>query len=99
MLAMINLFSRLHLLRLVKEPSACHGCGSCRRTCAMDNDTIYQERHQNRVYDPDCLGCFKCSEGCSTDHSLSIRFGPLKLFSSSPKYSAYHFTGVKNERR
>ncbi|MDR1309785.1 MAG: 4Fe-4S binding protein [Deltaproteobacteria bacterium] len=88
MLALINLLSRLHLLRLVKEPRACHGCGNCRRNCSMDNETIYRERASSRVYDPDCLGCFGCSESCASDKSLSVALGPLRLFSSSRAHAA-----------
>ena len=95
MLALVNLFRRLHLLRLVKTPAACHGCGNCRRTCAMDNETIYRERVKSNVYDADCMGCFKCGEACAADRSLSVRFGPFRLFSSSRPYAARALTKVK----
>jgi polyferredoxin len=88
MLALINLLSRLHLLRLVKDVKACQGCGNCRRNCAMNNETIYRERKRKRVHDPDCLGCFNCGESCASDRSLTVAFGPFKLFSSSRAYAA-----------
>jgi polyferredoxin len=93
MLAIIDLLRPFHILRLAKDPSACRGCGNCRRNCSMDNQTIYLERVKKRVYDPDCLGCFTCSEGCASDDSLSVRFGPLTLFSSSRRYSSRNLTG------
>ncbi|MDR1050934.1 MAG: 4Fe-4S binding protein [Deltaproteobacteria bacterium] len=95
MLAMINIFRRLHLLRLVKDVGSCRGCGSCRRTCAMDNQTIYRERESARPHDPDCLGCFSCAEGCSTEGSLGVRLGPLNLFGSTPVHAIGRLTGGK----
>ncbi|MDR1041303.1 MAG: 4Fe-4S binding protein [Deltaproteobacteria bacterium] len=88
MLALINLYRRLYVMRLVKSPPSCRGCGNCRRTCSMDNDTVYRERETAYVYDADCMGCFKCSEGCPSDGSLSVKFGPFSLFRSSRKYAA-----------
>jgi polyferredoxin len=88
MLALLNFFNKIYLLKLVKEPLACHGCGNCRRTCSMDNETVYRERVNSDVYDPDCMGCFKCAEGCAADDSLLVKIGPLRVFSSSRRYSA-----------
>ena len=88
MIAFMNILKPLYLMRLIKEPKACHGCGNCRRTCSMDNETVYRERVKSDVYDADCMGCFKCTEACAADKSLSIKFGPFKVFSSSRRYSA-----------
>jgi polyferredoxin len=99
MLAMINLFNRFHLTRLIKDPTACRGCGNCRRTCAMDNHTIYEDRTHTRVYDPDCLGCFRCAEGCASEGSLKIKTGPLTLFSSSPRHAIRALGGKLAKRK
>jgi polyferredoxin len=88
MIAMINLLKPFYLLRIIKEPKACHGCGNCRRTCSMDNETIYRERIKRDVYDADCMGCFKCAESCAADRSLSVKFGPFAVFSSSRRYAS-----------
>ena len=95
MLALNNLFKKLYLLRLIKDPKACHGCGSCRRTCAMDNETVYRERISSNVYDADCMACFKCTESCAADKTLSAKFGPFKLFSSTRRYAARLSSKVK----
>lgn len=95
MIAMINLLKPFHLLKITKEPKACQGCGNCRRTCSMDNETIYRERIKNNVYDTDCMGCFKCTESCAANQSLAIKFGPFKIFSSSRRYAARLFAKVK----
>jgi polyferredoxin len=88
MLALMNFYKRLYLLKLAKEPMACHGCGNCRRTCSLDNETVYRERVKSNVYDADCMGCFKCVEGCAADKSLLVKLGPFKVFSSSRRYAA-----------
>ncbi|MDR2460359.1 MAG: hypothetical protein LBE38_06210 [Deltaproteobacteria bacterium] len=88
MLAFVNLYKLLYVLRLAKDPTSCHGCGNCRRTCSMDNETIYRERVKTNVYDADCMGCFKCAEGCAADRTLSVKLGPLKIFNSSRQYAA-----------
>jgi polyferredoxin len=88
MLAFLNLYRKLYILKLAKEPLACHGCGNCRRTCSMDNETVYRERVKSDVYDGDCMGCFKCVEGCAADKSLQVKVGPLKVFTSSRRYAA-----------
>jgi polyferredoxin len=89
MLAFINLFQRWQLLRLVKVPRSCLGCGSCRSGCAMDNDASYREKSpkETRLYAPDCLGCFKCAASCSSEGGLNARLGPITLFSSNRKKS------------
>jgi polyferredoxin len=95
MLAMINVLGRFQLLRLSKEPSACRGCGGCRRTCSMDNSAIWRERISSRVQEADCLGCFTCAEGCATDGSLSVKFGPATLFTSSSAHAARALAGSR----
>jgi len=94
MLALNNLFKKLHILRLAKDPKACHGCGNCRRTCSMDNETVYRERISSSVYDADCMACFKCTESCAADKVLSVKFGPFALFSSTRRYAARLFAKV-----
>lgn len=88
MLALNNLFRKLHFLRITKEPKACHGCGNCRRNCSMDNETVYRERLSCDVYDQDCMACFKCSESCAADGALKVKFGPFTLFSSGRSYAS-----------
>ncbi|MDR1045568.1 MAG: 4Fe-4S binding protein [Candidatus Adiutrix sp.] len=95
MMALINLLKPFYLLKVVKEPEACQGCGNCRRGCCMDNETSYRERIKPNVYDPDCSGCFNCAESCASDGSLAVKFGPFKIFSSSRRYAAKLFAKVK----
>ena len=88
MLALIHLLKPLTALRLVKEPSACVGCGNCRRSCPMDIEKVYQERVSQDVQTDECLDCASCAETCPSESALSLKFFKFKLFSSSRAYSA-----------
>lgn len=44
MLALIHVLKPLTILRLVKEPGACVGCGNCRRACPMDVSEVHLEK-------------------------------------------------------
>lgn len=88
LLAIIHLLKPLTLLRLVKEPSSCIGCGNCRRVCPMDIEEVYRERVSRDVQTEECLGCGKCAEACSSDCALGIHLFKYKLFVSSKKYAA-----------
>ncbi|MDR1677581.1 MAG: 4Fe-4S binding protein [Deltaproteobacteria bacterium] len=85
----IHLLKPLYLLRLIKEPKACLGCGTCRRVCPVGMTTSYQERTKADIQDCGCQGCLTCAESCASDSSLSIKFGPWTVFSSSRKNSAH----------
>ena len=88
MAAMMHIFKPLLLLRLVKTPSACHGCGNCRRGCAMGLEETFKERTRTEVQADGCTGCFSCVGTCAGDTSLSIKFGRFTLFSSSRNYAS-----------
>lgn len=83
MAAMMHLFKPLLLLRLVKTPPACHGCGNCRRGCPMNIQSVHDEREKIEVQADGCMGCFHCVDTCAGAETLSIKFGPFVLFSSS----------------
>ena len=88
LLVLMHLLKPLTLLRLVKEPSACIGCGNCRRVCPMDIEEVYRERVSREVQTEECLDCGSCAEACPSDSALEIFFLKIRLFSSSKKYSA-----------
>ncbi len=88
MAAFMHILKPLTLLRLVKEPSACHGCGTCRRKCTMGIDASYKERVKTEVQADGCSGCFGCVESCSSEGALKIKFGPKVIFSSSRSHAA-----------
>jgi polyferredoxin len=81
LLALIHILRPLTALRLVKEPSACLGCGNCRRNCQMDVAIIDQDIAQ--VQTIECLDCLRCLEACPSTGSLSLKFFGFNLFISS----------------
>jgi MinD superfamily P-loop ATPase len=88
MSALIGIFRFLSIIRLIKEPRACRGCGTCRRVCPVDLDASYRSRNRRRIQDSGCQGCFVCAESCSSDGSFSVKLGPLTFFKSSRKYAS-----------
>lgn len=88
MLALIHLLKPLTALRLVKKPTACIGCGNCRRACPMDIEKVYRERESSDVQSDECLNCTACGEACPSDGAISLKWGKIKLFSSSKAYVA-----------
>lgn len=83
LLALIHLLKPLTVLRLVKEPAACTGCGNCRRACPMDIEAVYRERTGADVQTDECLDCLKCAEACPSEAALGLNFLGYRLFSSS----------------
>jgi ferredoxin len=84
----LYLLKPLVLLRLVKEPKACLGCGTCRRICPVNLSGSYRERVKSDFRECGCQGCLTCAEGCASDGSLAVKFGPWTIFRSSGKHSA-----------
>ncbi len=87
MLPMQSVFKKLGMLRLVKNGSSkCDSCGQCVQACPMDIYEIqYHAENKNITYD-DCTLCGRCVEFCPHDNVLSLKYGPLPLFSSSKAY-------------
>lgn len=88
LLALIHLLKPVTALRLVKNPTACIGCGNCRRACPMDIEKVYRERKSSDVQTAECLNCASCGEACSSNAAISLKFGKFNLFSSSKAYAA-----------
>ena len=88
LLAMMNLIKPITMLRLVKEPSACIGCATCRRSCPMNIEEVYLEREKKDVQTGHCIDCFQCAESCPSKDALSVRFLGKKLFGSRRSYAA-----------
>lgn len=88
MLALIHILKPLTLLKLVKEPHACIGCGNCRRSCPMDIQEVYLQKTGPDVQTHECIDCATCVEACASDGALKIKFWRFTLFSSSRKYAS-----------
>jgi polyferredoxin len=84
----IHLLKPLFVLRLVKEPKACLGCGTCRRICPVGLSSSFEERQKSDIQECGCQGCLTCVEGCTSDGSLSVKLGPWTVLKSSRGRSA-----------
>jgi polyferredoxin len=89
MSALIGFFKFLSIFRLVKEPMACQGCGTCGLVCPLEIDSsrlIREKRQKETAQTPglpaekagafkaqECQGCFICAESCASDGSFSIK--------------------------
>jgi polyferredoxin len=85
MLALFNILRPLAMIRLVKSPSLCQGCGACSRMCPMDIEEMWHEREDGAKQQGECLGCGTCVEACSAEKCLSLKFLGKTIVSSSPE--------------
>ena len=86
MLSLHAIFRRLSPTRLVKvENERCNSCGICTKACPMDIHEIWQE-HGHKAFHEDCTLCGRCAEYCPDDDVISIKTGPIAVFSSSREY-------------
>jgi polyferredoxin len=82
MLAIFHILKPLAGLKLIKEPSLCHGCASCHRVCPMDIEEVWKSRQERKVQQDDCLGCGDCVSQCASESCLKISFLGKKLAGS-----------------
>lgn len=87
MLAFNALFQRLSPMRLAKPArhAHCGQCTICAEACPMDIREVATEQGR-RAYHEDCTLCGRCVEFCPQDGTLSLKWGPFKLFASSREY-------------
>ncbi|MDR1936104.1 MAG: 4Fe-4S binding protein, partial [Candidatus Accumulibacter sp.] len=81
LLALIHLLKPLTALKLVKAPTACVGCGNCRRACPMDIEAVEQDRGE--VQTDECLNCARCVESCPSSAALGLKWVNIRLLASS----------------
>jgi polyferredoxin len=87
LLAMIHLLKPITLLALKKEPSLCHGCGTCQRVCPMDVEEVYLEKKSSDVQTADCINCGECVGSCSSRGALRLSFAGKTIADSSRESS------------
>lgn len=62
-------FSRLGLLKIVRNESACNMCGACQRKCPQNlapHSTVKLRHH-------DCTLCLECVDACTVDKALELK--------------------------
>lgn len=62
-------FSRLGVLKIVREESRCNQCGACQRKCpqSLAPQKTVQLRHH------DCTLCMECVDACPIDRALDLK--------------------------
>jgi polyferredoxin len=74
MSALQYLFSKLGLLRLIKEGDKCTRCGNCYRACDMGIREIADDVEKRNMVNEDCMMCFQCVASCPEDECLKVTF-------------------------
>jgi len=83
MSALQYLFSKIGVLRLVKDGSKCTKCGNCSRVCDVGITAIADDITSKNIVKDDCMMCFKCVEACPEKGALDVKFFNFKIFSST----------------
>lgn len=62
-------FSRLGILKIVRDESTCTNCGACQRKCPQNlaPQSVTKLRHR------DCTLCLECVDACPIDKSLELK--------------------------
>ncbi len=68
------IFSKIGMLRLVKEGKKCTKCGDCYRACDMGIHDIADDVENTNMVKDDCMLCFKCVAACPEDETLKVKF-------------------------
>lgn len=68
--AFYALFSKLSLVRMQVDQTACTHCGACERRCQMQVSVLRD------INSPECIRCGACAKACP-NHCIHYRFGLL----------------------
>jgi polyferredoxin len=77
------IFSRLSLLRLVKDGKKCTRCGNCYRVCDVGIRAIADDLDHKNMAKDDCMMCLKCVSACPEDGCLKATYLGLPLYEST----------------
>ena len=83
MSALQYLFSKIGILRMVKDGSKCTRCGNCSRVCDVGINEIADDITSKFIVKDDCMMCFKCVEACPEEGALDVRVFNFNIFSST----------------
>jgi polyferredoxin len=99
LLALIHILKPITIPRLAKDPSLCHGCGTCARGCPMDVNKVFLDEGDPDVQTSDCVNCGECLASCAAAGALSLRALGKTPLSSSPELALGGKRGKKDVRR
>lgn len=87
MLALLAVFRKLGLLRLVKNATPrCDKCGLCAKACPMDISEIHTEMQKRDVTFEDCTLCGRCVEFCPDKDVLQLKYAMFPVVTADPAY-------------
>ena len=71
--ALLGLFNKIRLFKIVRQPETCIHCGKCDRACPMNIPVS----DRGPVRDVRCISCMKCtsSEGCPVANTVGMKIG------------------------
>ncbi len=72
--AVLNIFSKVGLSRVKRDPESCINCGLCAKVCP----TAIPVDKQLQVTNARCLSCLNCVEVCPERKNGALRWGPTK---------------------
>jgi len=83
MSALQFLFSKIGLLRLVKDGDKCTRCGNCSRVCDVGITEIADDILSKNIIKDDCMMCLKCVEACPEEDALKVKVLNFDIFSAT----------------
>ncbi|KIL99434.1 4Fe-4S ferredoxin iron-sulfur binding domain protein [Paramagnetospirillum magnetotacticum MS-1] len=83
MSALHYLFSKLAVLRLVKDGGKCTRCGDCYRVCDMEIKEIADDIRVGDIMMDDCTLCLKCVAACPETGALKANFAGRAIFEAT----------------
>jgi len=83
MSALQYFFSKIGILRLVKDGSKCTKCGNCSRVCDVGITAIADDITSINIVKDDCMMCFKCVEACPEEGALKVKVVTFDIFSAT----------------
>ena len=83
MSALQYFFSRIGILRMVKDGDKCTRCGNCSRVCDIGITEIADDVLSKNIVKDDCMMCFKCVEACPEKDALKVKVVDFDIFSAT----------------
>jgi len=83
MSALQYFFSKIGILRMVKDGDKCTRCGNCSRVCDIGITEIADDVLSKNIVKDDCMMCFKCVEACPEKDALKVKVVNFDIFSAT----------------